>query len=508
MKPVKKFKINFSILIFALLPLMTCLIICLKDGIHMDNVYLANSKWNDELFYYKMIEGIAKYNRPLGYYGYNGSAAKIGQFGPWSPILFIFYIIYAKIFGWSMLAPFHCNMLLMTIAMAIFACLVQPTRRQTLFICLSYCSCTIVTRFIFSNLPEISIFSLLIIFLGIAVKMYRQIETKFKISCLAALNIIAFLLVLMRPYWGLLFLIPGYFVLKYAEKKNRVLIEAALALISEAIYFYITNNFCAAYVSNIINTAWLELLFSSPLEGLYNIFYILISSIWRVLQGVGDGIIQGSFTGSIYALFILIIGYLIKMAFKASDHRTIFGIFAFSLCAMLMAVFYLYDINVGSRHIIGFILIFAFLCPLLTSSSKTHSVFLLSFVWIFCIRATDQYTYQIPERTAEKESALLSGYEELTNANIVDPSADSPWDNTIIWLYNDETPIDFTYLYALPEGIGINFYFKENVLAYFEELQPKYILTNIGEEVDLLCQQQQKELIAEYGTVHVWRLRQ
>lgn len=504
----RRIKIIFTILIFTSIPIITCFIMCLKDGIHIDDVYLANSKWNDELFYYKMIEGTAKYGKPLGYFGYNGSTAKNGTFGPWSPLLFIFYIIYAKIGGWSILSPIHCNIILITIAMAIFAWLVQPTKKQTMFICLSYCSYTLITRYIFSCLPEISIFALLIIFLGVSVKLYRQLEYKSKIPYMVSLNVIAFLLVLMRPYWFLLFLVPGYLCWKKNRKTIPPICEAILALLSIVIYFFIVNNFCAAYIGNLINTDWLKLLFVSPPEGIYNVLHILVSSIWRVLQDVGDGIVQGSFAGSLYAVYLMIIAYALYSIFKTPQKKEYGTIIFISLSLMLIAVFYLYDVNIGSRHIIGFILMFSFLLPLASCSRKECILFSACFIWFFSIRATDQYTYQIPEYTIEKEYAILNGYEELTTANMVKPMADNPWDNTLIWLYSDETAIDFTYLYAVPEGIGINLCLKDYIITNFAELKPKYILTNIGEEIDLLCEQEGKELISNYGNVHIWQLRQ
>lgn len=508
MKPIKNYEKIIIVVIFSLMPVLACLLMCLKDGIRLSDVYLANSRWNDELFYYKTIEGVARYNSPLGYFGYNGSSAKIGHFGPWSPVLYVFYIIYAKICGWSISSPIHCNILLMTIALAVFALLVRPTKQQTLYIFLLYSSCTIVTRYIFSNLPEVTIYALLIVFLGVAVKIYRQLETKFRISYIIALNIIAFLLVLMRPYWILLFMVPGYFCWEHFRKKPVILIEIALACISAAIYFLITSNCCASYFSNIINTAWLELLFSSPADGIYNILYIMVSSMYKVLLSVGDGIIYGYYPGAIYMPYLAIIGYAACKTCTMKKGRAVLGILVFSLIAMLMAVFYLYDINVGSRHIIGFIFSFVFLIPIIENSAKNVYLFWVGFIWIFCIRATDIYTYQLPVHSEEMENVLLNGYEKMTNANMVDESTDNPWDNTIIWLYSDVTPTDHTYFYALPEGMGINLCTKNYVLANFTELEPKYILANIGEEVDLLCQQEQKELIAEYGNVHVWKLRQ
>lgn len=505
---LEKYKIIITILIFAFMPILTVLIICLKDGIHLNEIYLANSQWNDEILYYKIVESVAKYNKPLGYFGYNGSSAKVGHFGPWSPVLFVFYIGYAKIFGWSMIAPIQCNILLMTIALAIFSYLVRPTRRQTVFICLLYGTCTIVTRYILSVMPEITIFALLIVFLGFSVKVYRASETTLKVTHIIALDIIAFLLVLMRPYWLLLFIVPCCFCWKRTKKNILFFIEAALAAISIVIYFLLTDNCCSPYFYELINTTWLELLFSSPLEGIYNILHIFISSVWNVLQSAGNGIIYGFVAGTVYALYLVIIGYLIYKTVGAPKKlKRVWGILTFSFCTMLLAIFFLYDMDVGYRHIIGFILIFALLLPLIEPSRKNLFYCLIAFACVFCIRATEEYAYSIPQFTDWKEAVLARGYESMIMNDMPDELTDNPWDNTIIWPMVDETRTDFTLLYALPEGMGINACHKDYILENFDELKPKYILTNVGEEIDLLCEKEEKYLVAFYGNVHIWRLR-
>ena len=90
-----------KVLLLVSLPLIMCYIACLKDGISLGDIYLGNSKWNDEVLYYKITEAVSKFNGPLGNFGYNGSSAELGHFGAWSPVVFVFYIIWAKIFGWS-----------------------------------------------------------------------------------------------------------------------------------------------------------------------------------------------------------------------------------------------------------------------------------------------------------------------------------------------------------------------------------------------------------------------
>lgn len=499
-----------SILFFISIPFIACVMICLKEGIWINEVYIANSFWNDEAFYYKMIGAVARYNQPLGYFGYNGSYANIGRFGPWSPVLFIFYILYAKIFGWSMLSPIYCNILLMTMAMAVFAFLVRPTRKQVCFFGLLYCFSTIITRYVFSDMSEITIYALLIVYIGISVRMLRQKE-KHNAWYEIALNGLTFLLTLMRPYWLLLTVIPGYYWYHRSHKKIIVVWEGVWSLVCVVVYFFISKNFCAAYYKSIIDFDWLTMLFDHPIQGVHNMLHILVSSIWEILQSAGEGIVNGSPAGSIYTLYILAMIYFISVYRQCTDSdikKFCLGYWLFYFVVMLMAIIYLYDINVGSRHATGFILIFIFIIAFAETSKKKYLLLLGSFVWLLCIRATEPYTYQIPVYTDEKAEELEKGRDELTRkGDLIDLSSNDPWDNTIIWLYSDESVMDFTYLYALPDGLGIELYFKEDVLRNFDELKPKYIMTNIGEEIDCLCEEREKEKMAEYGNIHIWKLR-
>lgn len=504
----KNYKTIIKVLLFTCIPLIACYIICIKNGMSLNDIYLGNSYWNDEVLYFKITEAVAKFNEPLGYFGYNESSANIGQYGAWSPVIFVFYVLYAKIFGWSMMSPIYCNIILMMLAMFVFALLVVPTKKQMIYICLSYCSCTILSRYVLSGMPEVSIYSLLIIFLGFSIKVYRVYEDNLKIRYLIVLNILAFFLTLMRPYWILLFFVPIWYWYGAKKRKESIIIEGIISIVSIGGYFFIANNLCAQYLKPIIKLDWLKLLLKNPGKGIYNIFYILLSQMWNFFKGIGEGIVQGSPSGAMYAAFFMIMLYF---AFCISKCRKT-GKYQWSLyyglgylLIMLLAIFYLYDLRVGSRHVVGFILVFMLVFPLIETSGKRYLIFLAVFIWIFCARATDVYTYQLPIYTADKEADIIRGKDEL--ADLVDVNAVDPWDNTILWLYGDETTVNFTYLYAVPGGMGINLCFKDYVLSNFEQLKPKYIITNIGEEVDLLCKEKQKELKAEYGNVHIWKLR-
>ena len=117
----------------TLLPLGCCFMKCMSYGISISDIYLPNSLyiiWNDEVSYFKQIEGAVRYGLPQGYFGYNESRALSLSFGPWSPVLMIFYYVWGKIFGWTVMSPVLCNLCLMSVAMFLFAVLVKPKKMQ------------------------------------------------------------------------------------------------------------------------------------------------------------------------------------------------------------------------------------------------------------------------------------------------------------------------------------------------------------------------------------------
>lgn len=505
----EKNKRLITVVVFATMPILTCLIMCLRYGISLGDIYIANSTWNDEALYYKLVESIVEYGQPLGFFGYNGSFAKIGHFGAWSPLILCFYAIYALIFGWTMMSPIYCNILLMTIAMIIFAWLVKPTKRQTVCICLLYvCNC-IVTRYMLSVVTETAIYSLLLIFLAVSVKMWGQ-ENKCNFSYVIMLNILACILVLMRPYWILLLIIPGYYMYRSLKKKSPIIIEFGVSVVVVIAYFWINRNLCAEYFTSIINFDWLKLLFTEPIDGIYNILHMFVSSIYEILQDVGDGVVNGAASGGAYAVYLVIMVYLVYMLTNVHKEKTrriglLYWLAYFVI--MLLAIIYLYDVYVGSRHIMAFVFISVFVVALIETSTKRFLILLFAFIWLFNIRGTYDSMYTLPIYTEEKANVLQTGKNILQENMVLDAESDNAWDNTVIWVYRDVTSMDFTHLYALPAGVGINCCTKEYVSANFDALQARYIITNIGEDIDRLCTEKEKELIAEYGTVHIWKLR-
>ena len=190
----------------ALLPLICVLVYCFFQGKGLSQVYLPCSEWNDELFYFKQVEGIVSYGYPRGYFGFNESHALTLSFAAWSPVLVFPWIIWGKLFGWTLLSPIICNLLLMMVTMGLFIVLVRPEIKQQAVLMGLYCLYTPFLRYILSGMPEIICFCMLIFFYGLAIREIRQ-HAKWSLLLLLAMGV---LMTWMRPYLILFLLLPCF----------------------------------------------------------------------------------------------------------------------------------------------------------------------------------------------------------------------------------------------------------------------------------------------------------
>lgn len=152
----------------AALPLICCLVYCAMQGKTIGEVYLPGSEWNDELFYFKQVEAIVNFGYPRGYFGFNESHALKLSFAAWSPVLVFPWIIWGLLFGWNLMSPIICNIILLTVAMFLFVWLVKPNWKQLGILTLLFCLYTPFVRYMLSGMPEIICFSMLIIFYALA----------------------------------------------------------------------------------------------------------------------------------------------------------------------------------------------------------------------------------------------------------------------------------------------------------------------------------------------------
>lgn len=522
--------------LMACLPLLVCVISCAVQGRSIGEVYLPASPWNDELFYFKQVEGIVNFGYPQGYYGFNESHALKLSFAAWSPVLVFPWIVWGLLFGWNLLSPVICNIVLMTAAVFLFVWLTRPAWKQLGILTLLFCLYTLFARYMLSGMPEVICFSLLIIFYGLAVSYQRQ-ERGAK---LVWMFVITALLTLMRPYMLLFLLLPVYFWMKKSGWKGAVgsLVVMAITL---GVYAMVKHYFGAEYFAPLFFTDWITAFFEKGFVGgvrnFFSTLYWMGKGFWSMtVQGFRTGLAAGAFFG----------GYLVMMAVllwqtvtdfracrrlrvhedKAQENAgteseklrrflVIEAHLAFCFVGMLFALLLMYKLTEGSKHLLTFLAAGIFVVSLMRTRYYKKAVLLgACFAYLYSYQAVEPYDYQIPFVT-EAEEAQLEQWEDWFEQSIVLQEEGAPsFDNVIIWVFQDEIPVEesldgqsrsgglpaadapvktvntkWQLLYALPEGMGISCCMRDYVEEHFEELQSRYIALPAGGKLEEMCRE-------------------
>ena len=501
-------------LLLALLPVLCCVVASAMQGRSIGETYLPSSEWNDELFYYKQVESIVKYGYPQGYYGFNESHGLKLSFAAWSPVLVLPWIVWGFLFGWNLLSPVICNILLMTVAVFWFAWLTKPTWKQTGVLVLLFCLYTPFVRYMLSGMPEIICISHLIVFYGLAVS-YRRDERIWKLVGMFALS---GLLTLMRPYMLLFLLLPVYFWIGAARRKGKIWLGIlGSGVVSGAVlvcYAMIKHYFGAEYFHPLFFTDWITTFFTDGFgAGVHNFFSTLY---WKgrdfyahTVQGLRTGLASGAFFAGYLATMAVLVWQSVADAGKLKkikradqmDWAELTRVrtqlvaeahLAFSFIGMLFALLLMYKLTEGSKHLLTFMAVGVFVVAMMDTKFYKKAVFLGAvFAYLYIYMAVDPYDYQVPYMDTNRQmqiaewSTRFKDVLELTEEDIPN------YDNVVIWVFNEQSDAGETMkwqlLYALPEGYGISCCQKDYVLEHLEGLNSRYVAAQNGAEVDLRC---------------------
>ncbi len=523
-KQDKRYLTMIKAVLLALLPVVCCMVYCAMHGKSIGDVYLPCSEWNDELFYFKQVEGIVNYGYPQGYFGFNESHALKLSFAAWSPVLVFPWILWGVLFGWNMMTPVICNIFLMTLACFLFVWLVKPDWKQLGITSLLFCLYTPFVRYMLSSMPEVICFSLLIIFYSLAVNYLNRERT----GKLVILFVLSGVLTLMRPYALLFMLLPAYLWWKKSGWKGLAGSGAVFAVVL-AVYAAIKHYLGAEYFTPLFFTDWVEAFFEQGLWGgirftASKLYYMALSFNSHMVQGFRTGLASGAFFAGYLIMLIVILGQCVKDRISlgrlrrqaessgesgreragALKKQMIIEIhFVFSLVAMLFALLLMYKLTEGSKHLLTFLAAGIFIVGTLeTKFYKKAMVIGAAFAYFYSYMALDPYDYQVPFAREERVAQVESWREVLTDTLTLNMAETPSFENSVIWLFRDQCVgesrenvsqeyknVKWQLLYALPEGFGISCCEKEYILEHFGELQSRYIAVLAGGEVDEKCRE-------------------
>lgn len=506
-------------IVFALLPLLLCIIHCAIRGHAVWDVYIPAGKWNDELLYYKQVEAIIKGGYPAGYYGYNESCAKMLSFGAWSPVLFFPWVIWGLLFGWGLTSPIYCNIFLLSVSLVAFILLAKPDLKQSLSIGVLFCAFTPFVRYMLSCMPEITCFSLVIVLYGLTYSHFRK-EKDLK---LVFMFVISVLLTIMRPYMILFLAIPVFLSIKKYKKKG-ILISVLVLLFATCLYFAISYLFAADYFFDIIATDWVKAFFEyGPVFGIKNLLKTLIESMKGFAEHIKAGVAIGFYTGAIFSTYVVLALVMlvqcvldcIKSGSDSTKKKFLFIElhYTVSLIAMLFAMFLLYTLTSGSKHLLSFLVAGIFIVGMKTTKYFEKTVILgIVFIYFFMIKTADPYAYGIPF-VNETDLSEQTEWKKVMKEKIVINEDEKPgYDNVLIWAFVDEVEgerkeMKWQYLYAAPEEVGISCCSFEYVSDQFNNMKSKYMITITGGDFCKRLEMRGSELLYSDENCSLYKLR-
>ncbi|MBQ7774954.1 MAG: hypothetical protein IJ379_03450 [Lachnospiraceae bacterium] len=505
--------------IVGLLPLLCCLVTCAAHGYSLKDIYLPASDWNDELFYFKQVESMLEFGYPQGYFGFNESHALKLSFAAWSPVLVFPWLLFGAIFGWSMMSPIYCNILLMSIACVAFVLLVKPKWKQILLLVILFCVFTPFTYYMLRGMPECICFSMLILYYGVMEWHLREGKNRGIVWML----VIAGLLTLMRPYLILFMLYPMYLWIK-KNRKWGILGSLAVFVGVGGTYFAINHYLAAEYFTPLFKTDWLEPFLQGKLfEGIKGVFSRLYHNgktfLALTIEGLRSGLTEGAFFAGYLAIMCIFTWQSLSEWRNERQNRAFQYLYlAFCFLAMTIALILMYKMKEGSKHLLTFMSMGVFAISIMKTRVYKKAMFFAALcVYLYSMKATNVIDYQICFATPERvdKVAYWEGVfeEELQLSRENTPN----YDNVVIWVFSDTVTTaageesvltDWQVLYGLPKGFGISCCYAEYVAENLDTLKSRYLTIPVGGKLQEMCEERGLYRLAQDDSVCVYQLRE
>jgi lipid-A-disaccharide synthase-like uncharacterized protein len=502
-------------ILMGLLPLFGCLLTCGAEGHTLGEVYLPASPWNDELFYYKQVEGIINGGYPAGYFGFNESHARSLSFAAWSPFLVLPWVLLGLLFGWNLLSPVIINNLLMGLAIFTYVLLVKPGKKQLGLLAMLFLLFTPLTRYLLSGMPEIICMSMLITFFALTIH-YRKTG---KGIDLPFLFLLAVLMTLMRPYLFMFLLLPCFFF--YQRSRKAGLLGSLGIIAGTGLTYALINYFWSAeYFTPLFYTDWLKSFFT---DGLLDGMKLTLGTLWgqgqRFFQLAKEGIRSGDATGAYFTCFLVVLFLFgletfIQWRYKQKKEAMWYGYLTFCFLLMLGAVLLMYHkMNESSKHLLTFTVIGIFVVSgMPTRFFKKAALLGGTFLLLFWIQAADPYEYQVPYVTQVAREEQAYWQERFGDDMTLSTEQVPNYDNSVIWTFDGETEDGVKYFpwpiyYTLPKGFGISCCYRDYVKENLYTLRSRYLGVVSGSELDQMCVNAGYSEIGRRGDAVVYRLR-
>lgn len=482
-----------SVLVFLcaiLTPVVGCIFILLRYGASINDISIFSSKWNDELFYYKQITAVLKYGCPQGYFGFNGSHSLLGNFAAWSPTTILLYVFIGKIFGWNQFTPIVINCVVWMISFGVFALVLRPNNVQMISVSVMWIAFEVGIRYIFSVTPE----SFITVLLLLGVIFYLKYINDNSKKWLLLADFFLLCLTCMRSYYATfgLLLISVEFIKSKKRITKAVLFQIGITLLSMIVSVLLTHYFTASYFEPIIDTNWM----TDPSLFIYKLKKGFIKTTQYINQAIES---KSSMRGSWYILYFFLVIYTLYSSVKK---KSLLLMVAFvTEVTIILAMYLFYNAAEGSRHVMAITHVGLILITYEQTKNKfIYSVLPVFFTTFFMWLSSDMWYTTLP-LVDKEEVGIISSASKILDDNII--IGDDPWNNTILVSLS----CNHNDIYAIPDGMGLNYCYSNYLLDNFDSIKASYIATNIGDELDCYLLDEKCPLVYSYGHTNIYKVK-
>lgn len=457
-------------LLVMFIPLIVALVL---TGIRGKDLFQAIPSWSDETWWYTQYAAISEYGRPLGYFGYAGTHADVGTWGPWGMFPLLLTGLFARIFGWGLHAHVYYNFFFLALSALIFILLTKPSNRSLVMLAVIHGLMYISICYSTICMNEIVRFCMAIVLAGI---MYRMImepkvsRTRMILRC----TVVPLLLMYATCFYVILgAFIPVYLFIMLRNLKlifrtlvtlpvSFFAIQALQDLNALTVCPYIPDQNAISFTPPTLQLKILDFYFT-VLNNCANIdpFRLFLEPntydaapvmLWFCI------------------LLYLLMGLLIWRLHVTAKKEETKGIFAVqTMCLYLLVVFWaghivLYNTGTwtlmrGCNTALCAVLFLTALMPKGETQVWRGGLIvcilgIFTFITIFTTEFTSSSRFSTEEQDAQwaQEQAVLAEVIQL------DKTAEDPWSNTVV-LCGTETEI----YYVLPYGVGVNSYISDSI---------------------------------------------
>ena len=460
-------KKKYIYLLLALLPFVISSLFLILQSEHQ-SLFTVMPSWSDEDFYFNQIKSMVKYGHPLGYYGYDGSHAILGNFGTHGWFVLIPYAIFSRIFGLHLNTIPILNNFFLSISILIYAYIYRPTIKK-IFVFLIGISSPLVIFYANTSMMEGENYFYAII-LAILVSNFEK-NTKKNKYILIAVVICA---ILCRVTWSVM-LFPLTMCLLDKKRWNVIIkwIFAGIVTILGTAIGYVFFKLCGApYFKQIYAMNRIPALFKEGLN--YHNIRNILEETWDGLQYTFGNYEQAWCN---YAKWYLIAALIISLVFwllnLKKEKLSYIPLIVMGGGLMGIIVFYASGMQaIRNSYPFAVFSVIYIICSLQNDKYKwfVYSVCTLFFVSTFFIQC--RYGYENREWFVTEKAEYYEDIERNMMQITIDKESVNPWNNTLA-ISLSEWPKGVYQRFA-PAGVGINYYME--ITESEEDLKPKYCL--------------------------------